>query len=331
VLRAEVGQLVRIVFQNNLPLPCNLQPNGGFVPYTIAARLDGNNTVDTLQSNAVTNGALDTELIAPGATKNYAWRVFSWQGPTPQSPQSTSSWLYMTRVYQYPAQEIPLYDAGLFGLFIVTRYGGGRVCDCTALQPPPMCECDALLPNDPDQFYSPAPSDVDREAIVGVMSLNDYNSALLPQLLAYYNFPPQNKLPSSFKSSTSKFTINGLLWGNMRITFTQGERVRFYITAMGESEGGLHPPTISGVSLRVGAYRVVSVAPYTVPFVMQIGDTVVEHLGSFTIACSILGHYQGGMSAYYTVEPPPVQSTVTNWPTWNVARTYYIQAEVQMW
>lgn len=113
-IRASVGDVVRIVFRNNLPrgVGVNMVPNGGLVPW------DGSGRISTRVAP-----------VAPGGTVTYLWLVSPQAGPVPNATVTSRLWLYSSSV------DPSLHDnAGLVGPIIVTAAGrelaaGGRPAD----------------------------------------------------------------------------------------------------------------------------------------------------------------------------------------------------------
>jgi FtsP/CotA-like multicopper oxidase with cupredoxin domain len=109
VLRAEVGDTIKVVFRNNLPWKASMHPHG--VAYDPA-------------SEGVPRGDDPSDppagVAGPGQTITYTWRVPDRAGPGPMEGSSTM-WMYHSHV-----DEPVDVDAGLMGPIIVTRRGMAR-------------------------------------------------------------------------------------------------------------------------------------------------------------------------------------------------------------
>jgi manganese oxidase len=112
VIRAEVGDTIRVVLRNNASRPYSLHPHGVFydkgsegAPYS-----DGT-------SGAAAKG--DDE-VAPGATRTYIWKVPPRAGPGPHDGNSVM-WMYHGHVDE-PADQ----NAGLMGAMIINADGQSR-------------------------------------------------------------------------------------------------------------------------------------------------------------------------------------------------------------
>ncbi|KAG2498784.1 hypothetical protein HYH03_003523 [Edaphochlamys debaryana] len=101
VMNAAVGDVIRVVFRNNLTFPVNLAPAGGLVAWDSAS-----NTL--LKSYRVAP-------VKPGQTVTYLWRVPPEAGPVANSTVSSRMWLYKSTV-DPTAHD----NAGLIGPIIVT-------------------------------------------------------------------------------------------------------------------------------------------------------------------------------------------------------------------
>ncbi|KAG2453409.1 hypothetical protein HYH02_001632 [Chlamydomonas schloesseri] len=103
-LYAEVGQVLVVVFRNNLPFPVNVAPTGGLV---IAPHVSGGLTSATF-----------TEAVPPGRTVTYHWAVPELAGPVPGATVSSRMWLYRSSV-----DPVVHDNAGLIGPIIVAGRG----------------------------------------------------------------------------------------------------------------------------------------------------------------------------------------------------------------
>ena len=108
LIRAEVGDTIKVVFKNNASQPCSLHPHG--VLYTKssegAAYQDGTSGSDKAD-----------DAVAPGATYTYIWSVPERAGPT-EHEGSSAFWVYHSHVDE--GRDI---NSGLIGPIIITRRG----------------------------------------------------------------------------------------------------------------------------------------------------------------------------------------------------------------
>jgi len=108
ILRAEVGDTIKITFKNNATRPYSMHPHGVFydkdsegAPYD-----DGTSGPDK-----------EDDAVPPGKTHTYTWRVPERAGPGPNDPSSLV-WLYHSHT-----NEMKDVESGLVGAMIITRSG----------------------------------------------------------------------------------------------------------------------------------------------------------------------------------------------------------------
>lgn len=108
LIRAEVGDTIRIVFRNNGKHPFSMHPHGVF--YEKAS--EGAQYSD---GTTVNRG-----VTPPGGTHNYEWQVPERAGPT-EHETSSAMWMYHSHV-----DENLDVNAGLIGPMVITRRGGAK-------------------------------------------------------------------------------------------------------------------------------------------------------------------------------------------------------------
>jgi FtsP/CotA-like multicopper oxidase with cupredoxin domain len=259
---AVVGDTIEVVFKNNTQYPFSIHPHGVF--YTKAH--EGAPYNDGL-SAAEKPGA----VVPPGGTHTYIWQVPERAGPGPHDPSSIL-WMYHSHV-----GEVTDTNTGLIGPLIVTRRDAAR----------------------PDG----RPADVDREFIV-LFNIYDENLSLyLDYNIRTFTTRPQRvkKDDEEFKESNQKHTINGFLYGTLPgLTMKVGERVRWYVFALG-TESGLHTPHWHGQTVLWRGMRTDTIS--LLPMTMEVVDMVPDDPGTWLFHCSVNDHIVGGMQALFTVVP----------------------------
>src|SRR3954447_6443706 len=108
VIRAAVGDTIKVVFKKNLPIPASIHPHGVF--YTKSS--EGAPYDDGTDATAKGDDA-----VAPGTTYTYNWDVPSRAGP---GPMDGSSVLWM---YHSHTDEVGDTNAGLIGPMVITAAG----------------------------------------------------------------------------------------------------------------------------------------------------------------------------------------------------------------
>jgi FtsP/CotA-like multicopper oxidase with cupredoxin domain len=144
----------------------------------------------------------------------------------------------------------------------------------------------AILVADPARAnpVTAVPTDVEREFITFWMVF-DENSATSPPRDAEMNL---------------KHSINGLFFGNLRgLTMAKGDRVRWYVTALG-SERDLHTPHWHGAKLLLDGKSYVDVIEL-LPGSMKVADMVARNPGVWMLHCHVNDHMAAGMYTTYTI------------------------------
>jgi hypothetical protein len=99
-LLAEVGDTIKVVFKNDTPFPADMHPHGVFY----------NKDSEGPPYNDGTSGKYKSDdVVAPGKTHTYVWKVPKRAGPGPMNP-STVLWMYHGHV-----DELADTNAGLIG------------------------------------------------------------------------------------------------------------------------------------------------------------------------------------------------------------------------
>jgi hypothetical protein len=226
VIRAQVGDTIKVVFRNNCPFPASMHPHGFF--YT--------KTSEGAPYNDGTNGADKKDDAVPlGGTYTYTWQVPDRAGPGPGDGSSVM-WMYHSHT-----DEVADTYAGLMGPIEVTARGLAR----------------------PDG--SPKDVDREVFALFSVMDENK-NPFLDENEHKYERpYRPPAAEDEEFDESNLMHSINGYVYGNQpMITVRRGEHVRWYVMSMG-TEVDLHTPHWHGNTVLVGGMRmdVVNLLPAT--------------------------------------------------------------------
>lgn len=276
ILRAEVGDTIRIIFKNNATRPYSMHPHGVFydkdsegAPYD-----DGTSGADK-----------EDDAVPPGKTHTYTWKVPERAGPGPSDPSSIV-WLYHSHT-----NELKDVESGLVGAMIVTRRGMA----------------------DPDG----KPKDVDREFVCLFLLFDENVSWYLDHNIQTFTTDPKgvkklefapvdnegnfSGVGSGFTVANAKFAINGYIYGTgPMMTMKKGERVRWYLVALGE-QFSVHTPHWHGnVVLHDG--KRTDVVPL-MQAQMETVDMVPDNPGIWMFHCHIDDHMDAGMATLYKVEP----------------------------
>jgi FtsP/CotA-like multicopper oxidase with cupredoxin domain len=262
VIRAAVGDTIRVVFKNNTSRPTSIHAHGVFyqkdaegAPYD-----DGTN-----------RAAKADDAVPPGATYIYNWQVPDRAGP---GPMDGSSVLWM---YHSHTDEVADTNAGLIGPIVITAKG--KADPATA-----------------------APLDVDREIFSYFTVENENASPYLERNLQEFAGPPHSIPPGdeeAFEESNLMHSINGYVYGNGPVpTMRKGQRVRWYVFTLG-TEVDLHTPHWHGNTLTTNGMR--SDMLQLMPGMMMVSDMVPDDAGTWLYHCHVNDHILAGMQMRYRV------------------------------
>ena len=235
VLRAEVGDTIRVVFRNRASRPYSVHPHGVF--YDKAS--------EGAPTNDGTRGAARADdRVRPGGTHVYVWPVPERAGPGPADPSSVV-WLYHSHVDE-PRDT----NAGLIGTIVVTRRG--------------MADA-AGRPVDVDREFVTLFKIFD-ENQSWYLDENVARYAARPR-----DVDPSDP---EFEEANLMHAINGFVFGSLPLlTMEEGERVRWYIVDLG-NEVDLHTAHWHGATALVRGARtdVVELLPGSMKVADMVAD-----------------------------------------------------------
>ena len=270
VLRAEVGDTLRVVVRNNARQPYSLHVHG----LRYAPSSEG----------AMTAGSPGPwGIIPPGGTYTYVFDVPARAGPGSNDPSSIV-WPYHSH-----ADEGVDENTGLVGAVIVTRKGMARPDGSPRDVDREFVTLfkifdenrSALLQDNIDRFTEPG-----RAPATPFLDEDD---------------SPTDVETAAWVESNLKHAINGYLFANLPgLDMRTGEHVRWYVISLG-SESDLHTPHWHGQTVTVGGRRtdVVEVTPAT----SVVADMVPDNPGTWMFHCHVTDHFEAGMTALYRVAP----------------------------
>ena len=273
VIRAEVGDTIKIVFRNNSSNAFSIHPHG--VSY--APDSEGAMYADAIEHPAAHG------LVPPGKTHTYTWTAREQCGPGPGDGSSVV-WLYHS--HNYEPKDV---NAGLIGPIVITRKG--------------MARPDGS-PKDIDREFFALFMIFDENQSHYLMS-NIKKYAGEPDKVNRLDFKPGDPdgnadiIGSGFAPANFKSTINGYLFGNNPpIVMHVGDHVRWYVMTMGEGFN-FHTPHWHGNVLEVRGKRL---DVFTIgPAEFVTADMVPDMTGSWMFHCHVDEHMQTGMMTEYTV------------------------------
>ena len=269
LIRAEVGDTIRVVFRNNAKFPATLHPHGVFYKKDSEGALynDGTSGADKADDGVPTGG-----------THTYVWPVPERAGPTGHEV-SSSFWMYHSH-----HEELRDVESGLLGPMIITRRG--------------MARPDAA-PTDVDREIVAGFVEVDENSSWYVEE-NVKAHVTAPKRVKFVMAP---FFAMAVMPDTDKYfreTINGYSYGHTPgMTMKMGQRVRWYLMASTGFE--IHAPHWHGNTVVSNQMR--TDVGSLLPMGMMVADMVPDNPGTWFFHCHVAPHLKMGMQATYVVEP----------------------------
>ncbi len=266
VIRAEVGDSIRVVFRNNGTHPYSMHPHG--VMYDKAS--EGAGYVDN------TSGAdrLD-DGVEPGATYTYRWLASDRAGPGPMDGSSVF-WMYHSHV-----NESADVNSGLIGPMIITARGKAKPDGS---------------PKDVDKEIVMAFAETDEN----ISWFIDDNIKMFTTQPATVKKPMGPTFIDPFGATNLRESMNGFIFGNGPMpAMTVGDRVRWYLMSTTNFE--LHAPHWHGNVVTAQGMKTDVVTLGTMG--MMVADMVADNPGTWLFHCHIEPHLTQGMQARFTVAP----------------------------
>jgi FtsP/CotA-like multicopper oxidase with cupredoxin domain len=263
LIRAEVGDTIKVVFKNNASRPYSVHPHGVFY-------LKGSEGAP-YQDNTGSSDKLD-DAIAPGSSFVYTWEVPERAGPTAHEG-STAFWLYHSHVDE--GKDI---NSGLIGPLIITRRGMARA-DASPLDVDREFVTQFALFDEHLSWYW----DFNLKRLYGDPARYDGSIKVIHHL--HHFFP-----------------INGFAYGNgPMLTMYQGDRVRWYLFANpnDEEDWDLHTPHWHGQVAEIAHMRTDMVM--LTPMASMIADMIPDNPGVWLFHCHMPGHAAAGMRTRFQV------------------------------
>ncbi|HSP06981.1 MAG TPA: multicopper oxidase domain-containing protein [Acidobacteriota bacterium] len=272
LIRAEVGDTIRVVFKNNVDFPASVHPHGVFykkdsegAPYEDST--SGSDKAD--------------DAVPPGGTHVYTWEARERTGPMP-GEGSTALWMYHSHTDE--ARDI---NSGLIGPMIITAKGMGR---------------EDLSPKDVDrEFVIAFQSTEEAQNHYIEHNLETYLSDPSKVTIVRDEFGARRLLTGTEGPPVvvDRENLNGFMYGNLpMLTMKKGEQVRWYLLAGTNFE--LHAPHWHGNTGILMGMRVDTTSLLTMG--MQIVNMQPDAVGTWLFHCHVYNHFMGGMVARYRVE-----------------------------
>jgi FtsP/CotA-like multicopper oxidase with cupredoxin domain len=277
ILRAEVGDTIKVVFKNNGSRPYSMHPHGVFYQKASEGSMYADNVPEAQKKG---------DMTPPGATFTYEWEVPERAGPGPDDPSSVV-WLYHSHV-----DEFKDVASGLIGTIIVTRRGQANPDGTPKGVDREIVALFAALNENQswyeDQNIAAHISEEDRKKL-------DKVTPTVSDLQGNFTFAG-----TGFSETNYKFSVNGYLYGNGPVmTMKQGQHVRWYLVDMGDGVN-FHSPHWHGNTVVYHGHRTDTIA--LMPAEMETADMIPDDPGLWLFHCHVDDHMLAGMTARYEVK-----------------------------
>jgi len=265
LIRAEVGDTIKVIFRNNASRSYSIHPHGVFYKKDSegAPYLDGTAGADKRD-----------DAVPPHGTHTYTWGVPERAGPA-DGDVSTAFWLYHSHVDE--GKDI---NSGLIGPMIITRQG--------------MARADGS-PKDVDREFV-ANYGIFDETLSWLWDVNVKR--------IYGDATKYDSKVKGMQEFHHFFAINGYLEGNGPLfTMREGERVRWYLFANPNEQNAsdVHTPHWHGQTAVVGHMRTDMIM--LTPMMTAVADMVPDNPGVWLFHCHMPGHFAAGMYTRFNVLP----------------------------
>jgi FtsP/CotA-like multicopper oxidase with cupredoxin domain len=269
LLRAVVGDTIRVVFRNNARFPASMHPHGVF--YTKGSE-------GAPYADGTTGADKADDGVPTGGTHVYIWPVPERAGPAP-GDGSSILWMYHSHVND--ERDV---DAGLVGPIIVTARSAARA-DGT--------------PRDVDREFVVAFAEFD-ENQSWYLADNIRRFTKTPAKAKIIKTPFGEDAQEPGAAGNFKESMNGYLYGRLPgLTMHVGERVRWYLMATTGFE--IHAPHWHGNDVVINNMRTDVGA--LLPMGMVVADMIPDDPGTWLFHCHVGPHLIAGMQALYHVLP----------------------------
>ncbi|MGB7583698.1 MAG: multicopper oxidase domain-containing protein, partial [Terriglobales bacterium] len=272
ILRAEVGDTIRVNFKNNTTHPASMHSHGVF--YNKASE-------GASYDDGTTGDDKADDDVPPGKTHVYAWEVPERAGPGPGDPSSL--------VWLYHSHGNAAVESGLIGAIIITARGmagpDGRPKDVDREFVNLYMVFDENTSWYLDhniQTYTTDPKGVKKDEFIPLDNNGNFSAS-----------------GSGFVAANFKGTINGYIYANgPMMTMKKGERVRWYLLTMGE---GVNFHTVHWHGNDVVSHGRRTDVVLMGPAEMETVDMVPDNIGTWLYHCHVEEHMDMGMVTMYKV------------------------------
>ncbi len=278
VIRAEVGDTIKVYFYNKTSFPFSIHPHG--VAYDRDS--EGSMYADGMD-HPEANG-----LVPAGKKHLYTWLVREEAGPG-ASEGSSKVWLYHS--HNFEPKDV---NAGLIGPIVITRKG--------------MARADGS-PKDIDREFFALLMIIDEnqsQYMDANIKANIQDPEKFDRLKDFAPLDPEGNpdlsLGTGYLVSNMKSSINGYLYSNGPLmTMHKGDHTRWYVMTMGIGFN-FHTPHWHGNVVKYhGEY--LDVLQTIGPAQALTVDMTPDRVGTWMFHCHVDDHMKAGMQTLYEVLP----------------------------
>jgi manganese oxidase len=264
LLRAEVGDAIKVVFKNNTRKILTMHPHG------LAYDKDSEGAYYSQEAGQPPDATKKGNAVKKGEVFTYTWTVPERAGPGPGDPSSIL-WMY----HSHFNESVDM-NSGLIGPIIVSRKGSTK----------------------PDG----TPKDVDREFVVAFAVFEETASGYFMWNIVHDQKYPATMISNpNFIKTVEYYTMNGFIRGTLPLlTMKKGERVRWYLLA-NSNEDDVHAPHWHAQTVVMNGMRTDTLN--MMPMGMIVADMVPDNPGTWLFHCHVNDHFDGGMYALFKVTP----------------------------
>lgn len=282
LLRAEVGDTIRVTLKNNTRRPVSLHPHGVFYK---------KNSEGAPYNDGSAEGDRVDDGVPPGREHTYEWPVPERAGPT-EHEGSSSFWMYHSHVSE--EEDV---NTGLIGPMIITARGKAKPDGAPIDIDRELIVAFAEMDENMSWLFD---ENMDAHASNPASLKKKYGHAA-----AGHPHVPCNFL-EPFCLSNFKESLNGFLFGNgPRLTIRVGDRVRWYL--MGTTNFEVHAPHWHGNTVVINHMRTDVASLITMG--MAVADMIPDNPGTWLFHCHVINHLIAGMQTRYTVEAAQPRTT----------------------
>uniref|UniRef100_A0A8B9PR09 Hephaestin n=1 Tax=Apteryx owenii TaxID=8824 RepID=A0A8B9PR09_APTOW len=263
VIRAEVGDTIKVHLKNFAGRPYTIHPHGVFYE---------KDSEGSLYPDMSPQDQKKDDAVFPGGNYTYTWTVPEDHSPTADDPNCLT-WIYHSHI------DAPKDIAsGLIGPLLTCKKG--------------------ILTG-----TSQRRQDVDIDFFLMFSVVDENLSWYLDENIASFCTDPGSvgKDDEEFQESNKMHAINGYVFGNLpEMTMCAGDYVAWHLFGMG-NEIDVHTAYFHGEMLIIRGHRTDVASLFPATFVTA--DMIPSNPGRWLLSCQVNDHIQAGMGALYEVRP----------------------------